>query len=82
LAKKLLIGSLALMCVGLLFLLGILPAGGNAVGLLVLFPVGAVFFGLFLVIRMLGAEAQRYDQEHARCMALADDQPPGKPAAH
>jgi hypothetical protein len=74
LARKLLIGSLALMIVGLLFLVGILPAGGRAVGLLVLFPVGAVFFGLFLIIRVLGNEARHYDQEHAASMALADRQ--------
>jgi hypothetical protein len=60
--KNLLILSIVCLLLGLLFVTGILNAQ-SMVALYVTLPLGAVFFGLFLIFRMLGKESSLYDEE-------------------
>ena len=55
--------AVACLILGLAFVTGIINAQ-NMVALYVTLPLGAVFFGLFLIFRMLEKEASLYDDEH------------------
>lgn len=53
----------------------------------VLLPVGAIFFGLFLVSRILERESGYFDQEHDAAVKTAErkteaGKAPSSPAAH
>jgi hypothetical protein len=62
--KNLLILSIVCLALGLVFVTGIINVQ-NVVALYVALPAGAIFFGLFLIFRMLEKEALLYDEEHA-----------------
>ena len=61
--KTLLLLAIVLMLIGGAVNLGLIAAHDNA-ALYALFPTGASFFGLFLIVRVLGRESERYDREH------------------
>lgn len=67
--KALLTISIASLVVGLAFVTGIVNVQ-NTVALYVVLPLGAVFFGLFLVFRIFENEALLYDQEQQAHPAL------------
>ncbi len=46
---------------------------GDAVALYVVLPAGAIFLGLFLIIKILEKESAAYDQEHHRSGSHAQD---------
>jgi hypothetical protein len=58
--KNLLALSVAGFVIGMAFVTGIIDVS-NAVALYVALPLGAVFFGLFLIFRMLEKESSQYD---------------------
>src|SRR5712664_2603887 len=60
--KTLLIVSLAGLVVGTAFVTGLLPVG-NLVALYVVLPLGAVFFGLFLISLVLEKENALFDND-------------------
>jgi ABC-type nickel/cobalt efflux system permease component RcnA len=68
--KKLLILSLACLVMGLGFVTGVINVK-ELVGLYVALPLGAVFFGLFLIFRMLEKETSLYDDEHEMQLSAA-----------
>jgi hypothetical protein len=61
--KTLLAGALASLSLGLLPVVGWVRAQ-DLTGLYVIFPVGAVLFGLFLIAKMLERESALYDADH------------------
>jgi hypothetical protein len=68
--KVLLLLALAGLVSGLLFVSGSLNSGG-LVALHVLLPMGAIFFGLFLLSKMLEKETAQYDEEQRANMEAA-----------
>ena len=68
-AKKLLIIAVVALVAGLVFVTGIVNAQ-NMVGLYVVFPLGAVFLGLFLVFKSFEKEVALYDEEQLAHPAL------------
>jgi len=54
--------SIVFLVLGLAFVTGIIDAQ-NAVGLYVALPAGAIFFGLFMIFRILEKEAALFDEE-------------------
>src|SRR6266446_10126288 len=69
--KTLLTVSLAGLITGLAFVMGLVNVQ-NAVGLYVALPTGAVFFGLFLIARLLEQETAQYDAEQRTLLAAAE----------
>jgi hypothetical protein len=63
LTKKMLTLSIASFIIGLIFVTGIINVQ-SAADSYVFLPLGAVFFGLFLIFKMLEKEAALYDDEH------------------
>jgi hypothetical protein len=61
--KNLLILSIVCLVLGLAFVTGIINVQ-NVVALYVALPAGAIFFGLFMIFRMLEKEALMFDEEH------------------
>jgi archaellum biogenesis protein FlaJ (TadC family) len=61
--KTLLVLAIVCLVVGLMLNSGLINVGGNDVLYLVL-PLGATFFGLFLIAKVLSKESERYDEEH------------------
>ena len=68
--KTLLFLAVAGTVTGLLFVSGLVDVK-DASALYVALPLGAVFFGLFLISRMLEKEAALHDQEYAASTAAA-----------
>ena len=62
--KTLLALALGGTVAGLVFASGLIDVQEFS-ALYIALPLGAVFFGLFLISRMLEREAQLFDQEHA-----------------
>jgi hypothetical protein len=62
--------SIACFILGLAFVTGLVNAQ-SMVALYVALPLGAVFFGLFLISRMLEKEVSLYDDEHQAHPAVA-----------
>jgi hypothetical protein len=60
--KVLLVLSLSCLAAGLVFVTGLVNVG-EAVWLYVTLPVGAIFFGLFLISLSLQAESALFDEE-------------------
>ena len=60
--KFLLVLSLSCLTAGLVFVTGIINVG-EAVGLYVTLPAGAILFGLFLISLSLQAESALFDEE-------------------
>ena len=69
--KTLLIVSLAGLTAGLAFVTGLVNVQ-TAVWLYVALPAGAVFFGLFLIARLLEHETAQYDAEQRTLLAAAE----------
>jgi hypothetical protein len=61
--KNLLILSIVCLTSGMAFVTGIINVQ-NVVALYVALPAGAIFFGLFMIFKMLEKEASFYDEEH------------------
>ena len=61
--KVLLVLAIVSLIVGFAFNSGLVNAGDIDV-LYVVFPMGAVFAGLFLISKLLEKETARYDEEH------------------
>jgi len=61
--KALLISSILCLVAGLILNSGLVNVG-EAVALYVVLPLGATFFGLFLIAKVLSKESAGYDQEH------------------
>ena len=61
--KNLLAICITSLAAGLAFVTGVINVE-HAVALYVALPLGAVFFGLFLISRMLEKEVSLYDEEH------------------
>ena len=61
--KVLLVLAIVSFIVGFAFNSGLVNAGEND-ALYAVFPMGAVFAGLFLLSKMLEKETARYDEEH------------------
>lgn len=62
-SKTLLVLAVVSLVVGLAINSGLIDAKSNDV-LYAVFPLGAVFAGLFLISKLLEKETARYDQEH------------------
>lgn len=60
--RSLLVISILCLAVGLAFVTGIINVQ-NAAGLYVALPLGAIFFGLFLISKIFEKEAALYDEE-------------------
>jgi hypothetical protein len=60
--KKLLIGSVVTIGIGLAFVTNLINVQ-NTVALYVVLPLGAVFLGLYLIFRALEKETALYNQE-------------------
>jgi hypothetical protein len=71
--KVLLVLSLSCLAAGLVFVTGLVNAE-EAVGLYVMFPAGAILFGLFLISLTLQAESALFDEEQ-RTQAIASAPP-------
>lgn len=69
--KILMIVSVACLALGLAFVTGIINAQ-NMVALYVVLPAGAIFFGLFMIFRMLEKEAALFDEEEQARRAFAE----------
>src|SRR2546422_9965727 len=69
--KTLLTVSLAGLITGLAFVTGLVNVQ-NAVWLYVALPAGAIFFGLFLIAKLLEQETARYDAEQRTLLAAAE----------
>ena len=89
-AKKLLILSSACLVIGLAFVTGLINVQ-NTVALYAVLPLGAVFFGLFLMFRSFEKEVSLYDEEQQshpatvaekNCECACPSHPPGKLATH
>lgn len=66
--KVLLVLSLTCLTAGLVFVTGLVNVG-EAVGLYVTFPAGAILFGLFLISLGLQAESALFDEEQRKTAA-------------
>ena len=78
--KTLLVLSLVGLLSGLLFVSGGFNSGG-LVALHIVLPMGAIFFGLFLLSKVLEKETALYDQEQRAHLELAmHEQKPVQPA--
>ena len=77
--KILLVLSLSCLTAGLVFVTGIVNVG-EAVGLYVTLPAGAILFGLFLISLSLQAQSALFDEDQRMARAaLAKTQPPAAP---
>ncbi len=63
LTKTLLALAVVLLVAGLLISAGVIKVGGVAAWYVAL-PAGAIFLGLFLIVRMFGKETAGFDAEH------------------
>ena len=77
LTKTLLVLSVIGILLGLAFVTGLVNVS-NAVWLYVTLPAGAIFFGLFLISRILEEETSRYDQEQRTLADRANSVAPKK----
>jgi hypothetical protein len=66
--RFLLVLSLSCLTAGLIFVTGIVNVG-EAVGLYVTLPAGAIFFGLFSISLSLQAESALFDEEQRTIVA-------------
>jgi hypothetical protein len=66
--KFLLVLSLSCLTAGLVFVTGLVNVG-EAVGLYVTLPAGAIFWGLFLISLSLQAESALFDEEQRMAVA-------------
>src|SRR6059036_1123975 len=69
--QTLLTVSLAGLIAGLAFVTGLVNVQ-NAVALYVALPAGAIFFGLFLIAKLLEKETAQYDAEQRTLRAYAE----------
>ena len=76
---NLLSASIACIIIGLAFVTGIVNVE-STVALYVALPLGAVFFGLFLISRMLEKEVVQYDEEQQTHQTTAKSIAPAKDA--
>ena len=70
-ATKILLGlSIVGLATGLIFVTGLVNVG-NMVALYVALPVGAIFFGLFLISKLLEKDTALFDNEQRTLAAAA-----------
>ena len=72
--KTLLLLAAICLVAGLVINIGLVNTGGYD-ALYIIFPVGAVFAGLFLIARMLENESARFDEDQARMVRLENKRP-------
>ena len=83
--KTLLTLSLVGLLGGLMFVTGFIDAG-NMTAFYIVFPAGAILFGLFLISKLLEKETAAYDKEQQAAILAAEraikpaSAPPSKPA--
>ena len=76
--KTLLVLSVTCLALGLIFVTGLVNVQ-DAVALYVALPAGAIFFGLFLISKLLDSETAAYDAEQSGSRALAQCAARSKP---
>ncbi|HEV2391932.1 MAG TPA: hypothetical protein VG146_06165 [Verrucomicrobiae bacterium] len=72
--KTLLLLAAICLVAGLVINIGLVNTRGYD-ALYIIFPVGAVFAGLFLIARMLEKESARFDEDQARMVRLENKRP-------
>jgi hypothetical protein len=80
LTKTLLAISLVGLVAGFAFVTGFVNVG-NVAALYIVLPAGAVFFGLFLISKLLEKESARYDAELGALLKTARQLDTSRPAA-
>ena len=80
LTKTLLVLAILGFVIGLIFVTGLINVG-DAVALYITLPLGAIFFGLFLICKMLDKEAALHDAELSAALNSASNTATAKQSA-